>query len=171
MYIQYASNPSAQREILTVEELIKKVNSSEEGYSSTYLYDEEMFEYFNKNNSVAGFPGKIYSKWFIFDIDGKTISSCMTALHNMLDEFHIQNMFYYLFFSGKKGFHLYIPINYFEYDKEIDFNIINRHLMNYFVRIFPELKDYLDPSIYSKVSLLRLPFSKHNNGKNKIPIL
>jgi hypothetical protein len=135
-----------------------------EAYTSIYVFDKTILEYFERNNnSVAGYKGVAYCDVVWFDIDDKenpenTLSVVRLFLTQLLNDYGLSSKYVLKFFSGKKGFHLGIPSGFFGGIKPSEsvpqsVKVMTQKLM--------EGYSCYDPSVYNITRLFRLPNSKH----------
>ena len=135
-----------------------------EAYTSIYVFDKTILEYFERNNnSVAGYKGVAYCDVVWFDIDDKenpenTLSVVRLFLTQLLNDYGLSSKYVLKFFSGKKGFHLGIPSGFFGGIKASEsvpqsVKVMTQKLM--------EGYSCYDPSVYNITRLFRLPNSKH----------
>lgn len=136
------------------------MNIDRDTYMSLYDFDENIKEFFSKNNSLSGFDGLVYiPDEFILDVDGKDNDDLDNArkkaigLSILLDDLQIP---FRLYFSGNKGFHFGIPGTAFRWKPDQNLHLkVKDALTN--AGIF----DYADPSVTDKIRLIRV-----NNTKN-----
>jgi KaiC/GvpD/RAD55 family RecA-like ATPase len=136
------------------------MNIDRDTYMSLYDFDDNITEYFSKNNSLSGFDGLVYiPDEFILDVDGKDNDDLDSArkkaigLSLLLDDLQIP---FRLYFSGNKGFHFGIPGTAFRWKPDKNLHLkVKDALTN--AGIF----DYADPSVTDKIRLIRV-----NNTKN-----
>lgn len=152
---------------------------NEECYLSHFSYPQEAFEYFqryrnlNGKNSIAGYRGPCYAERIYFDIDSKShdeaIISCRRLIECLLSlGFLVENLD--VWFSGRRGFHIGINTSPWGLVPDINFNSWCKEIC---CDIADGARVEIDRSIYSKISLLRAPFSRHPETglfKNPIPI-
>jgi hypothetical protein len=144
-------------------------------YYSIFDHTEEYKRYFEthtndkEQHSVEGYDGPISCEFVPFDFDGQTalddikkvLQLLLTSEKTLIDDINI-------FFSGNKGFHLFIKseryiipdVNHTRVIKGIAEKIKNK--VN---------AESLDLSIYKKTGILRSPNSRHEKTKlYKIPL-
>ena len=150
--------------------------SLEPAYSQYMQYGKDFQENYQLQNTAKFYYGKKYSPVFPLDIDcddgqlEKLKVSVTNSLISFLQHYEINASALRIYFSGEKGFHIYIP--------SILFGIQpNSQLQKYFKKLGMQLakdffsQEYVDLSIYYRNSLLRLPNSCHqNSGLYKIPL-
>jgi nucleoside-triphosphatase THEP1 len=141
-----------------------------EGYTSLFYFDYEMIDHLDNTKSVSNFNGNVYGNYFVLDLDSPDIPKLIIALAPFLDMLKNNNIIHYIFFSGAKGFHIYIPKEYVLYPEELttQWNVVCRMFAEEMMKTFPKLKEYIDLAIYDKVRMFRMPYSIHpKTGKAK----
>jgi len=167
-YYLYAESVSDNRRVRPSED-IHVVDR--EAYSSLFCYDVDIKEYLKKEGSVSGYNGNTYGKYFALDIDSSDLEGLISKMSGFLDYLEEKEVNYYLFFSGNKGFHIYIPKEYVDYPKHLSssWNVLSHLFAKKMQSKFEELEDYIDLAVYDKVRLFRLPFSVHpKSGRKKM---
>jgi len=158
---------SSQRVIKTGEQ-IGLVNG--EAYTSLFFFDHDMIDLLSNEKSAANFKGNVYGNYFVLDIDNPNIPELVVSMIPFLNLLKEKDIYYYLFFSGNKGFHVYIPKEYIKYDLEFTsrWNEASRLFAEKIINTFPEMGKYVDLGVYDKVRMFRLPYSIHQkSGKKK----
>ncbi len=179
----FAPKYYAKRMLLTAEELVGMDLNKKEGHASPYYYDT-MQEYFTKNvqddgsekkiDSEAGYRRNVMADWWYADFDKKDDpEGCALAILPLLQYLKRENIYHIFFFSSSKGFHLYIPKGYIDYDEELDnhINVVFKRFSKQLEKQFPSLKEVLDDQVYSPVHLLRMPFSYRNKSEMRKSLL
>ena len=136
------------------------MNIDKSTYMSLYDFDDNITDYFSKNNTLSGFDGLVYiPDEFILDVDGVDANDLDGArkkalgLSILLDDLGIP---FRLYFSGNKGFHFGIPGTAFRWKPDK-----NLHLKVKDALTNGGVFDYADPSVTDKTRLIRV-----NNTKN-----
>ena len=163
-----------QRKIVTVEDILSKDFEGEEGYSSLFAFEEsEITFHKSEHKTFAAYAGKVYGKWIVLDIDSsEPLESLTRKIVPLLDDLELFGVPYHLFFSGNKGFHLYMHKKWFLYPEDLDgrFNEVSRIFAHHIAKTY-DLEHEIDLSIYDKVRIFRIPYSVHpvtNNQKIKL---
>jgi len=96
-----------------------KVENRPDCYRTFFRYPEEFKRYFDRNikdgkRSVRGYSGWAYADFFPIDIDcsddlGKAHDITKTFLARIGHEYEVDITALPIFFSGAKGFHIYLP--------------------------------------------------------------
>lgn len=146
--------------------------ASYERYASLFSFDDNINSYVKVNNSVKKYGGIVYSEDLIIDVDCKhdpeiARNSAVQIVTYLNTEFNISpdDMSYY--FSGAKGFHIYMPGKMFGGIEG------SKDLPSYFKDFVLEMSgiDNVDTSIYEPVRLFRIPNSvNEKTGLYKIEI-
>ncbi len=141
-------------------------NNDVELYSSHFTFAKALKEYVDRTGSVKGFNGLHFTDNIIFDFDGKKDGSNIEEVRREVIKF-IQFLFYQydvdiaylkIYFSGSKGFHIYIPIELLGgIEPHRDFSKI----VSLFSKRLTKGFKFVDPSIYDQFQLIRVPESKH----------
>ena len=141
-------------------EVCNWTNIDKDTYMSLYDFDDNLTDYFSKNNSLSGFDGIVYiPDEFILDVDGKDKDDLENArqkaigLTILLDDLNIP---YNLYFSGNKGFHVGIPSTAFRWKPDN-----NLHLKVKDALTAAGIFDYADPSVTDKLRLIRVVNTKN----------
>jgi len=137
-------------------------------YRTVFRFDKDYLEHFEKNNTVAGFKGKCYADFLPIDIDSENLIDaykkakyCIYVLKVDYD-YEVQ----YLFFSGKKGFHILLPSECFGIFEP------SEKLPGIFKNIMQDIYGKCDLAIYEINRLFRLTNTKHSgSGLFKIPLI
>ena len=164
-YFLFTDSVSGERKVYSSDK-IKVVNR--EAYGSLYYYDISMKDYLLSNGSVSSYDGNVYGDYFILDLDGDNLDELIIDMERLMND--IKDMSTFVFFSGRKGFHIYIPKDYVIYPEELEsqWHIASKAFANTIRKQYPELDKYIDLSVYDKVRIFRLPFSIHpKTGRRK----
>jgi len=164
-YYLYTPTVSSRR---TIRQANKILPIEREAYSSLFYYGAEMKEYYMSENTVSGYSDKVYGEYFILDIDDEDVDALTIRCERFFED--IKDLKYYLWFSGNKGFHVYIPKEYVNYPINLEdkWNIASHLFAQKIRELYPEIKDSVDLSVYDKVRIFRLPFSIHpKSGRKK----
>ena len=141
-----------------------KILHGMQGYASVFFYEEEeVGKYMAEHEgSISGFNGSCYSNWLYFDIESKISPSDMREKSkNFFSYLNGNQIEYVCFFSGNKGMHLYIPIEYLDIPEayKSQAHVVNKVFRKQIMRQFPELETLLDPQVYAINTVLRMPFT------------
>jgi KaiC/GvpD/RAD55 family RecA-like ATPase len=142
--------------------------SDRELYTSIYRFDQSI----TKLGSLADVPAsqKFYSDYLIFDLDfdqtnGKLEDAYEDTIRLCAGLDKIQAK-YHVYFSGSKGFHIYVPSCQFAFAPTSDDGILGR-----MAKFLGSRFDTFDPSIYNKSRIFRYPNTVNKkSGLFKIPI-
>jgi hypothetical protein len=135
-------------------------------YMSLYEYDDDVKDYFAKNQKLAGYDGSIYiPEEFILDVDGGNPDDAQKkaiGLKILLGDLDVP---FKVFFSGT-GFHFHIPSSSFTYRP-------HKHLHMKVKEILTQcgIFEYADPAVTDKLRLIRVPNTKNTkSGSYKIEL-
>jgi len=90
-----------------------------------------------------------------FDFDSENVQDSLDDVRKFIDYFNFEH--YQLWFSGSKGFHLYIPFGYFGLEPDEKLPKILRSLAHRLKKKFPTI----DTTVYNANRKFRAPNSKH----------
>lgn len=145
----------------------KYVYTYQEYYASMFQFDEEEIRNHMDANSGSiegfGLTAKTYADWFIADFDHKDgIKGVIPQLSKALMYFDANNIEYYLYASGKKGLHLYIPMQYFTFPDQYrdKMHIVFSSIADWMEKEFKWENGFID-RLYNPVRMIRFPFSLH----------
>lgn len=140
-------------------------------FQSWCRYDKSLLKYHrNKNGSVAGFDGKCYSDYIPIDIDSTSLDIALNNVRNILTSLvsnhQVSAKVLNFYFSGKKGFHVEIPIELFgNVSPGIQYHYIVKQVINKLGL------QGVDPSMYQPVRLYRINNTIHSkSNKYKIQL-
>ena len=168
--LNYASENGVQKHKYVLE---NKIVTGRTGYASVFYYDkEEMTSHMEKNKgSTASFKGKCYSNWLYLDIDSKVSPEDMKRrVTPFLDKLNKHNIVYIMFFSGRNGIHLYIPMRYMKVlpGYESKAHLVCKIFSRIVAKEFPDMDSVIDTQPYAINTVLRMPFTTNNkSGKLK----
>ena len=128
-------------------------------YMSLYEYDDDVKDYFAKNQKLAGYDGNIYiPEEFILDIDGGNPDDAQkkaVGLKILLGDLDVP---FKAFFSGT-GFHFHIPSSSFTYRPHK-----NLHMKVKEVLTQHGVFEYADPAVTDKLRIIRVPNTKNTKS-------
>ena len=128
-------------------------------YMSLYEYDNDVKDYFAKNQKLAGYDGNIYiPEEFILDIDGGNPDDAQkkaVGLKILLGDLDVP---FKAFFSGT-GFHFHIPSSSFTYRPHK-----NLHMKVKEVLTQHGVFEYADPAVTDKLRIIRVPNTKNTKS-------
>jgi len=143
-------------------------DDSEDCFSTYVIYSQDALEYCNKTNgSISGYDGIVDTSIFPIDVDGdNALDVTRQIIHKLKCEFDVDENYMIPFYSGKKGFHLYIPSNLFGISPTPQSELVRRYKW-----IAKEIHEDIDFNIYKKNNLLRIENTIHSkSGIRKIPL-
>ena len=128
-------------------------------YMSLYEYDNDVKDYFAKNQKLAGYDGNIYiPEEFILDVDGGNPDDAQKkaiGLKILLGDLDVP---FKAFFSGT-GFHFHIPSSSFTYRPHK-----NLHMKVKEVLTQHGVFEYADPAVTDKLRIIRVPNTKNTKS-------
>jgi len=128
-------------------------------YMSLYEYDNDVKDYFAKNQKLAGYDGNIYiPEEFILDVDGGNPDDAQEkaiGLKILLGDLDVP---FKAFFSGT-GFHFHIPSSSFTYRPHK-----NLHMKVKEVLTQHGVFEYADPAVTDKLRIIRVPNTKNTKS-------
>jgi len=173
-YYLYCKNVAGVRVVRTGEELVEQ-EITRDSYTSIFKYDSSIKDYIDRQGGISGYNGATYGDYFILDLDGdkKQLNLLLRGMVRLLDK--LRSYEHLLFYSGQKGWHIYIPKYLVKYDPALESNWIeaNKMFANLIMSEFPELLSAggvdsdgkpvsaVDKSVYKITQLFRFPYSQH----------
>ncbi len=147
-------------------------------FSTCFLFDRGLLDYVKQNGgSVGGYQGACYAHYLPIDIDSPDITQ---ALHtakqvtgHLLDAWGMPEDALAVYYSGKKGFHVMLPVTAFgnvkpSTDLPKVFREVRRSVVAQANVKYPHTIDF---SISDRLRLLRLPNTRHSkSGVYKVPL-
>lgn len=90
-----------------------KFSGQHECYRTYFRYPQEFADHVKKTGSVKGYQGFAYADWFPVDIDDADLEKALNTTQDLISRIEINfdqdTGMLPVFFSGAKGFHIYIP--------------------------------------------------------------
>jgi energy-coupling factor transporter ATP-binding protein EcfA2 len=124
-YVEFCRGLNARNTLIPIRELGKAITASLEEapkiplYRSVSLYPEEAMQHIAATGALAGYRGEVWADTVYIDIDTDeaqklpSLSAVLEATRRivgrLLHEFFCDHKALRIAFSGKKGFHIYIP--------------------------------------------------------------
>jgi hypothetical protein len=149
-----------------------KKNNAEEDYKTVFRFPQLYFDRFTALGTVSGYDGECYTDSIPIDIDNENLQIALETTQKLItklqNEYEVNPDNLKYFFSGKKGFHIEIPINMLG---EIE---PSRELHKHIKRFVKSLSNgyKIDEAIYDKNRLFRIENTKHRvSGLYKIPLM
>jgi len=127
-----------------------------ESYLSSFMFGDDFREYLSVNGTTRGFTGLCWSPIFWFDLDRADLAIALADARKLVDQLReLGGQEIVLFFSGKRGFHVGLPI---DETPSHEFHSTVKTVAN---DIASQAGVIIDPAIYSKVQPFRAPNSRH----------
>lgn len=145
--------------LIRVEELGNRLPSNRrECYATICRFPDEYREHVKKEKTVTGYKGPAYADTLWLDLDSKDLEQALSdaaiTAAALCGQWGVHPDDLRIYFSGKKGFHVGIPVETFGAEPSAD---LPRALGVLAQRIADQAGVKLDPAIYKTNSLLRLP--------------
>lgn len=147
------------------EEAFSQVEDFEKpSFISVFKYNKTQYEQFQKNNTVSGISD-VVTNCLVWDLDSaNNIQAAQDDAKTLFDRLikdGVQESSIQLYFSGNKGFTVQVDL-----DEDITPNELKSACIDYFGKGL----NTLDRSIYNASRIIRIPFTRHENGLYKIPV-
>ena len=139
-------------------------------YRTWFRFGEDYLRHFKRIKTVRGYDGKCYCDFIPIDIDNEDLNISWQQTKQFIELLRIDYEFepLHLFFSGSKGFHIYLPTVAFG-------NIVPSEDLNKIAKkICFDIADdiVLDGKIYDKNRLFRITNTINSkSGMYKIPLM
>jgi hypothetical protein len=149
------------RELLTAYADLE-LDTDREAYQSHFVFTDAMTAHYKANGrSVAGYAGPCWASYLAFDFDRHELADALADARKLvevlLQRFPVLDGVIPVFFSGSKGFHVYLELCH-EPPPAVGFNAVCRTLAEG-LAMLAGVK--IDTSIYDANRILRLPNSRH----------
>lgn len=144
----------------------------QDAYHSVYKFDSEFKELLDTQHSVRGFNGRVYTSMFHWDMDDSdSLGNARRDTIELVDrlmEIGVEESNLRCYFSGRKGFHVFLLSNDIEqYNGNANTNEYIKYVCSHLAK---GLKSF-DESVYDKTRIIRCANSFHSKGLcYKIPI-
>jgi hypothetical protein len=141
------------------------VSDHQDVYSSIFKYNDKHKSVVDTTKSIAGIKD-VVTNTLVWDFDNKTNpelarQDVVTLAHRLVDEYNVDPEAIQCYFSGSKGFHVYLPL-----DKNINPEDFKSATSN----IAKDLKTF-DSVVSDPARVIRLEHTKHPvTGLYKIPL-
>lgn len=148
-------------------------NSNVECYETIWRYTEDFDKYVKETGSVEDYKGLHTANEIIFDFDSNDLLRAQTDAKRFITElimtYDIPLDNIGIFFSGKKGFHITLPIGLLgDVKPSEDFHLKYKEFIK---SVIGDRYETADLSIYNPMRLIRIQNTKHGeSGLYKIPL-
>ena len=160
-----------ERKLLKTGEELAVLNPDGEFHTSICYFDESMVVHMQEHGgSTAGYSGPAYGDNFVIDIDVKNDMQTATRVWIQIYEFLTRRgITSDNFYSGMKGYHIYIPKHFVEYPEELNnkWHIAMLVFAKFLTESIDGIKDYIDWQLYTKIHNIRYPYSVHPGSRNR----
>ena len=169
----YLAKTSKSGEILMTspETIVNRQDVGELHISVNSYIKDEIVKYKSMHGNLGGFSGTTSGNTFVLDIDApmtkekefdtQLAAETTAVIARLLEENQLE---YELFFSGKKGYHIYVYSNQINIPTEYN----NKHHKAgllfatwIYYNIDEKYRKLIDQNLYNALSFLRAPFSLH----------
>ena len=156
----------ANRHHFISEDELGKWKGTKDTYASLYSYDDYVQEYYKKNQTLAGYDGKIYMpKEFYFDVDGDSSERARQLTIGLCEFLKDFDVMYRLYFSGT-GFHIGVSQGIFKWEPSKDLHLRMKDCLT-----SNGIFDFADSSVVDKTRIIRLTNTRNSKSNLfKIPI-
>jgi len=143
-----------------------------DAYHSVFVFDSEFKDHMDNTKSVRGFAGRVYSNMFHWDMDDPdSLEGALKDTRELVERLHdigISNDSLRLYFSGNKGFHLFLLSDDLE---DVTGNANTNGYIKYVCSDLAKGLSSFDDSVYDKTRIIRCANSLHGKSdKYKIPL-
>jgi hypothetical protein len=172
-YVDVAVNGQHNRNKLCDMTLLGDPTGKPDTFMTYFRYDDEMAIYFKNNvlcnsygkhyKSVKGFKGRAYVDWIPIDIDAPNLEEAQFQAQQLIqtmEGYDIDTEACRYYFSGSKGFHIMIPSGMAGVEPSAD---IDKRIKAVVESVTVNIN--VDPMIYDKVRLLRIPNTIHSKSR------
>jgi len=166
-YIAYSFGGPNKRDVMDVKDF-KTPDNGADHYRTYFRFTDDYLKYYERTKSVKGYSGKCYADFIPIDIDDEDLKNAWLKTKELISFLDFDYGFdvQHLFFSGSKGFHLYLP--------SVCFGtfIPSENLNDIFKSIVMDIAGEVADSVnYDKNRLFRLVNTKNSkSGLYKIPL-
>ena len=157
-YFDLAVGSASHRNNVQSEESfdLTKLEGKVDVYDSLYRFPFAFKEHFEVNKTVAGYTGDVWSEALVFDVDNENLEEALKdtrkLVGRLVSDFGIPRGAIGVYFSGAKGFHIYLPASLFGgFEPSPNLPRLHAKLAR---RLAWPLK--VDPSIYERNRIFRL---------------
>ena len=166
--VAVSGSPDSPRYLVNWQDLLEAyassleaINPDGEAYLSHFVFGEEMKNLYRaKRGSVKGFLGPCVAPWIIFDIDRTELVDALTDTKRLvswlMQRYPETEGKLPVYFSGRKGFHVYLQLPALE--PSAHFHEVAKVFAS---NIATSAGVAIDPSIYDRNRIIRLPNSRH----------
>lgn len=170
MYVRLTKTVKDKGQLVRPEELMNLIDDFEvDWYYSPFIYGDDAVKYFEEHErSIKGYTGKAYTESLYWDLDckedfAKAKDNAIKLVRWLEDQGYGAGI--EVFFSGNKGFHIFLhTLNEFnpQETKKICYNVAVKAGVS---------QDVFDTSVYNVNRIFRIPLTRHQESKlYKIPL-
>ena len=161
-------SPTSPRVLVRHAELLNAyadggIEDDREGYLSHFTFGSEMATHYSTNRqSVAGFAGPCWCRWFVMDIDRPDLDVALADVRRLVKAIHERHPEIEgtlpIYFSGSKGFHVLVELAHSP-EPTLRFNRVVRVLAE---ALAVRAGARIDTAIYNANHIIRLPNTRHS---------
>ena len=163
-YVEVALGSIQNRgHVMTLQEGIAaiKQQGDKPSFMSVHRFDQSFADYVTERKTVRGYTGPSYTPWLVFDFDDSELehshSRAQQFVGEMANGFDAPREQVIVYFSGRKGYHVYLPATWFGDWRPGD--NLHKQLRALALRLGTDYN--IAPAIYDQKRLLRPPMPKH----------
>lgn len=164
-YVRLTNGLYSSGILVPEDQIWDKINDKDDWFQSSYYYNQNHYEQFQKTGTVAGIRDVTTDKiWFDFDCKEDPAISQRDAIEviKRLEKDGINPSDLEIYFSGNAGFHVILNVNRELTPKQVE-AICEKYAGDKGITF--------DTSVYDTSQILRVPYTKHKKSKlYKIPI-
>lgn len=169
-YVEFCRGIARRNELIPFTELGRSIRAALredpecELYRSVQLYPEEAMDWVKERGSLSGYSGETWADHVYIDVDSEkdlavALDSAQRIVGRLLTTFFVDHNVLKIAFSGKKGFHIYMPQGLIGYGPH---TLLHKQ-MGMFVAEVAGANLY-DKVIYTPGRLIRLNGSRHRKS-------
>lgn len=141
----------------------ERAEVTSEAYLSAFTFGGEFRRHLAMRGTTKGYAGECFAVWLWFDIDRDGDLEAATRDARRLsaaavDRYAIDGDSLLIFFSGRKGYHVGLPVSLFDAEPSTDFHRIARQFAE---RLAAVVGVVVDSGVYDRVRAFRAPNSRH----------
>lgn len=136
-----------------------KTGPGSDWYTSLFYYPKDIKDLFDKTGSVSGYKGPAFSNFLVWDFDSKhdvnlAKEDVRTLLNRLKDKIPEVAKYVSVYFSGNKGFHVYLKTN----------KQFSPEEMKHACSVLADGLDSFDSVIYNSTRVFRIQNTKNQKS-------
>jgi KaiC/GvpD/RAD55 family RecA-like ATPase len=164
-FVRLTKGVADKGKLIPSNEIFNNIEDDGDYYASAYYYTDKHVTEFSKSGSVRGIKDVTTNKiWFDFDQAEDPAFPQLEAqeLVRRLEKYGIHKSNIEIYFSGNKGFHLFVTLNKY---------ITPDQVFSLCVTKFGQGLKSLDTAVYDPSRIIRVPGTRHpKSGLYKVPL-